>query len=253
MRRKLIAGNWKMNKNLSETRDLLLKIKNGLNSDILNKIDVLVCPSFVNLTIANDALNDSSINLGGQNLYQEDEGAYTGEISAKMLKSVGCKYVILGHSERRQYFSESNETVNLKVKKTLENNLIPIVCVGETLAQREEGIHFNMIEEQITKCLKRFSPNEILKIVIAYEPVWAIGTGKTASPEQANEMHIFIRNVIGNLFTKEIAGKIIILYGGSMNDKNSKELLHMSDIDGGLIGGASLKSESFINIINSAL
>jgi triosephosphate isomerase len=253
MRRKLIAGNWKMNKTLSEAHELLLSISNNINSDILKNVDVLVCPPFISLSIANFILKDSLINIGGQNIYQENEGAYTGEISAKLLTSVGCKYVIVGHSERRQYFFETNETVNLKVKRALENNLKPIVCVGETLKQREEEKHFKIIKEQVSNCLKEINSDDIINVVIAYEPVWAIGTGKTASPEQANEMHIYIRNVIGNLFNKSAVEKIIILYGGSMNDKNAKELLHMSDIDGGLIGGASLKSESFINIINSAL
>jgi triosephosphate isomerase len=253
MRKKLIAGNWKMNKTISESYDLILNLKKLISPEVLKKVDVLICPPFVNLNAANDILENSGISTGGQNVHYKDEGAFTGEISAKMLKSVGCNYVIIGHSERRQYFFETNDIINLKIKKALENELIPILCVGETLEQREANIHIKIVDEQVTLCLKGLSDEEIRKIVIAYEPVWAIGTGKTASREQANEMHILIRKSVSNLFANEIANNIIILYGGSMNDKNSKELLSMSDIDGGLIGGASLIAESFVNIVNSAI
>ena len=252
MRKKLIAGNWKMNKTFTESYELLLNIKELINPKVFEKVDVLVCPPFVNLEAASDILNDSGIYTGGQNIHHADDGAYTGEISAKILKSVGCKFVILGHSERRQYFFETNDLINIKVKKSLENDLIPIVCVGETLIQREENVHYKIVEEQVMLCLKGLTDDEMMNVVIAYEPVWAIGTGKTASPQQANEMHSFIRKSLSNLFTNNISENTIILYGGSMNDKNANDLLSMSDIDGGLIGGASLKAESFLNIINSA-
>jgi triosephosphate isomerase len=198
-------------------------------------------------------LKDTGIKLGGQNIYQKNEGAFTGEISAKMLKSAGCDYVIIGHSERRQYFSENNNEINLKAKIALENDLIPIICVGETLEQRENGSYLKVVQQQIIDCLKEIDIKNLNKIIIAYEPVWAIGTGKTATPEQANEMHMFIRKIISDLYGQVISENIIIIYGGSVNDNNAKELFSMSDIDGGLIGGASLKADSFSKIVHSAI
>jgi len=252
MRKKLIAGNWKMNKTVSETEELLVNIKHLIHGDALQTVDVLVCPPFVSLYAAKNILGNSNIHLGAQNIHQEEEGAYTGEVSAKMLVNSGCSHVIVGHSERRQYFIETNELINLKLKKALEHGLVPVVCVGETLDQREKNVQIEIVNGQITKCLAGLDDEEIQKIVIAYEPVWAIGTGKTATPEQANEMHINIRNFISELFNNEISENIVLLYGGSLNDKNAEELLSMSDIDGGLIGGASLKAESFVKIINIA-
>jgi triosephosphate isomerase len=199
-------------------------------------------------------LEGSGLKLGAQNVFHKDEGAFTGEISAPMLKSFDCNYVIIGHSERRQIFNETNHLINLKVKNAVKNNLFVILCVGETIEQREEKIHKKIVDEQVTLCLRDLSKEDAGKnIIIAYEPVWAIGTGKTATPEQANEMHIGIRKSLENIFGKDIAEGIRILYGGSVNEKNSAEIFAKSDIDGGLIGGASLKSDNFTSIVKSAI
>ena len=253
MRKKLVAGNWKMNKTYQDSKKLIKSIGNNLDEDTLSKIDVVICPPFTSLSRARKLTNKSKINIGAQNMYYENDGAYTGEISASMLKALGCKYVILGHSERRQYFSETDFTINLKLKNAIENELISIVCVGESLEQRENKIQNQIVKGQLTNCLTAIDDKDFDKIVIAYEPVWAIGTGKTATPEQANQMHIFIRETIEKLYNQDVSIKIRILYGGSVNESNSKELFTQSDIDGGLIGGASLKPESFIKIILSAI
>lgn len=253
MRKKLIAGNWKMNKSYSDAKILMNEIKSAVTNEIAKIVDVVICPPFISIPAASELFSGSGINYGGQNLHFKDEGAYTGEISASMLKEIGCKFVILGHSERRQYFHETNHIINLKVIKALENGLIPILCVGETLEQRENGIEVKVVDEQITMCLKDVNASNMANVVIAYEPVWAIGTGKTASPEQADEMHREIRKSLENLYGATVAGTTRILYGGSMNDKNAAELLSKSNIDGGLIGGAALKSESFLKIIESAI
>ena len=253
MRKKLVAGNWKMNTTFQDSKKLIKSIRENLDEDTLSKIDVIICPPFTSLSIARKLTNESGINVGAQNMYYENDGAYTGEISASMLKALGCKYVILGHSERRQYFSETDFTINLKLKKAIENELISIVCVGESLEQRENKIQNQIVKEQLTNCLTAIDRKDFNKIVIAYEPVWAIGTGKTATPEQANQMHIFIRETIEKLYNQDVSANLRILYGGSVNESNSKELFTQSDIDGGLIGGASLKPESFIKIILSAI
>ena len=253
MRKKLIAGNWKMNNTSSTSKELIIEIMSGLTNDILDKVDVVVCPPFTTLDLAGELLHNKKIGIGAQNIHQKDEGAYTGEISAPMIKSLNCNYVILGHSERRQFFGETNHLINAKVKNALKNDLIPILCVGETLEERESNVHKKIVDEQVTLCLKDLTQNDMKNVIIAYEPVWAIGTGKTATPEQANEMHILIREALENLFGKATAENTRILYGGSMNDKNATELLAKPDIDGGLIGGASLKAESFIKIIKSAV
>jgi triosephosphate isomerase (TIM) len=254
MRKKLVAGNWKMNKSLSTTKVLINEIKEKLTKQELEKVDVIICPPFTFIGLANDILNSNGIKIGAQNVFYKDEGAYTGEISSPMLKSLNCEYVILGHSERRQYFNETNHLINLKVINTIQNDLNVILCVGETLEEREKNIHKRIVDEQVTLCLKNIPKEDILsKVIVAYEPIWAIGTGKTATPEQANEMHIEIRHSLENLFGKEIANKIRILYGGSVNEKNSGELFTQSDIDGGLIGGASLKSDNFVAIVKSAI
>lgn len=253
MRKKLIAGNWKMNKTPSEAKVLLSELIKGLPEDVLEKVDVVVCPPFTSLAYADELLKGKKIYFGAQNIHQKDEGAYTGEISALMIKNLNCEYVILGHSERRQYFGETNHLINAKIKNTLKNGLKPILCVGETLAEREMNQHKKIVDEQVTLCLKDLTKDDLKNVIIAYEPVWAIGTGKTATPEQANEMHLLIREALANIFGKETAENMRILYGGSMNDKNAKELLAKPDIDGGLIGGASLKPDSFIQIINSAV
>jgi len=253
MRKKLIAGNWKMNLTSLTSKDLLTDLVIRLSDETLKKVDVVVCPPFTSLATAKEVLNKKNIGLGAQNIHQKDEGAYTGEISAPMIKSLNCNYVILGHSERRQYFGETNHLINAKVKNALKNDITPILCVGETLDERENNVHKKIVDEQVTLCLKDLTKDDMKNVIIAYEPVWAIGTGKTATPEQANDMHIAIREALENLFGKEVAESTRILYGGSMNDKNASELLSKPDIDGGLIGGASLKVESFIKIIESAI
>jgi triosephosphate isomerase (TIM) len=248
MGKTIIAGNWKMNKDLDEAVHLAEKLKKGFTNK--NKVEVVICPSFTNLSSVNEVIKNSDIQLGAQNVYFQEKGAFTGEISVSMIKSVGCKYVIIGHSERRQYFDETNDLLNKKVKMSLENNLIPIYCVGETLEQREAGKVESVIKEQIEKGLIDITENSFKKIVIAYEPVWAIGTGKTATPEQANEVHSFIRKLIAKLFNDSFAEQISILYGGSVTPETASELMSMKDIDGALVGGASLKADSFLEIIN---
>jgi len=252
MRKKLIAGNWKMNNDLNSSIELAKAILKGINKDFFNNTDILICPTFISTSKVFDSVKDSGVLVGAQNMHYKNEGAFTGEISADMLKSAGCEFVILGHSERRQFFHETDHIINLKVKKALNSGLKPILCVGETLEQREEGIHEKIVDEQITFCLKEVSKEDISKVVIAYEPVWAIGTGKTATPEQANRMHQKIRESIDNIFGDDLSQNIRILYGGSVNDKNAAELFSQPDIDGGLIGGASLKPEQFLTIIEYA-
>jgi len=250
MRRTVVAGNWKMNNNLSEAVSLISDLKKELGGSELNA-DVIICPPFVSLDTAKELIKDSVIQLGAQNMYFEESGAFTGEISAEMLKSVGCQYVILGHSERRVIFEEPNETINRKVKKALASELKPIFCIGETLEERESGITNKVVEEQIRKGLEGLSNRDMEKVIIAYEPVWAIGTGKTASPEQAQEVHAFIRNLLASIFTREVAEATILQYGGSVKPENAKELLSQKDIDGALVGGACLKAEPFTGIIKS--
>jgi len=253
MRKKFVAGNWKMNKNLTEASELMKEIKANLKKEVSEKVETVICPPYLSLHTASEIFSGSDIGYGAQNMHYKDDGAFTGEISGKMLKDAGCSYVILGHSERRQYFNETNHLINLKVLKALESGMFPILCVGETLEQREEEIYRKIVDEQVTLCLKGVSEADIEKIIIAYEPVWAIGTGKTATSEQAEEMHVEIRKSLENLYNSSTAGKIRILYGGSVNEANARELFSMPDIDGGLIGGASLKASGFIKIIESAL
>lgn len=238
-----------MNKTASETVVLINEIKEKLNSPVC---DVVVCTPYTNLVNAVSACEGSIIGVGAENMYFEDKGAFTGEISAEMLKDINVSYVIIGHSERRQYFNETDETVNLKHIKAHENNLIPIVCVGETLTEREQGVTEDLIRKQTKIAFLNVSAEDAVKSVIAYEPVWAIGTGKTATKEQADEVCGIIRETIASLYDNSVADNIRILYGGSMNAKNAKELLEMENIDGGLIGGAALKAEDFNIIIESA-
>jgi len=252
MRKKFIAGNWKMNTTSETSKDLLNGLAGGLSDDILKKVDVVVCPPFTSLASANEVIKNKKIGIGAQNIHQKDDGAYTGEISAPMIKSMNCGYVILGHSERRQYFGETNHLINAKIKNALKNGIKPILCVGETLDERENNIHIKIVDDQVTLCLKDLTKEDLKNVIIAYEPVWAIGTGKTATPDMANEMHIVIRQALENIFGKETAEETRILYGGSMNDKNAADLLAKPDIDGGLIRGAALKAENFIKIIESA-
>jgi len=248
MRKKIIAGNWKMNKNVNEAIELSKAIQSKLDTE---NVDVVLCPPFTNLYAVHQIIKNTPIGLGAQNLYWEDKGAYTGEISADMLKSVGCQFVIIGHSERRQYFGETDETVNKKIKKALEYDLIPMVCVGESLDQRENNETEQVVENQVRGAFEGLDKDSAEKIIIAYEPVWAIGTGKVATPEQAQEVHKLIRDLVVDLYNKDVAASMRIQYGGSMKPKNAKELLEQPDIDGGLIGGASLDADSLLGIINA--
>ena len=250
MRKKVIAGNWKMNNDLSGTVALISEIKN--NYEAAENVKVIVSPPFTSLETAGELLKNSEIGLCAQNMHYEDSGAYTGEISGNMLKSVGCEYVILGHSERRTIFKESDETINKKIRKALEIGLKPIFCIGETLEERESNITRKVVEKQIRDGLKDILESNLRDLIIAYEPVWAIGTGKTATPEQAQEVHNFIRNLIAELFSSNLAENLIIQYGGSVKPENAAELLGQPDIDGALVGGACLKADSFIGIIKSA-
>lgn len=251
MRKKVIAGNWKMNNDIPASETLINELKALLSEADVNA-EVIICPPFTSLEKAAGLIKGSSIKLGAQNMYFEDNGAYTGEISASMLKSAGCEYVILGHSERRTIFGETDEVINRKVKKALSSALKPIFCVGETLQEREEGIMQNVITTQVTEGLKDISAEELKSVIIAYEPVWAIGTGKVATPEQAQEVHSLIRSLIEKLYSKESADAVIIQYGGSVKPDNSAELLGQPDIDGALVGGACLKADSFAGILKSA-
>ena len=247
MRKLFIAGNWKMNKNVKESVSLAKSLINRLK-DVQDK-DVVVCPAFTALSQVYEEVKDSNVKVGAQNMSFEDEGAYTGEISPRMLKDF-CEYVILGHSERRQYFGEDDEIVNKKVKKALEHGLKPILCIGETLEERDGDKTFDIIESQLKKSLKNMDKNDMKKIIIAYEPIWAIGTGKTATPEQAEDVHVFIRKVIKKSYGDEIASELRILYGGSVKPDNVKTLMEKEDIDGALVGGASLDAESFSGIVD---
>ena len=247
MRKKLIAGNWKMNKTAAETVSLINEIKSIVKEPAC---DICMCVPYTNLVKAVELTKGTELKIGAQNMHFCDSGAYTGEISADMLCELGVDYVIIGHSERRQYFAETDETVNKKIIKSIEKNLIPIVCVGESLEERENGETLNLVKNQVVKALENVSFDDICKVVFAYEPIWAIGTGRTATCEQANEVCKYIRDCVNDLYNKEVADKIKILYGGSMNAKNADELLKQPDIDGGLIGGASLKAEDFTTIIN---
>ncbi len=251
MRKKVVAGNWKMNKDLDSSIALISEIKNLLASKSLN-VEIIICPPFTSLDAANSLIKNTQIKLGAQNMYFEKSGAFTGEISPLMLKSVGCQYVILGHSERRTIFNESNQLINKKIKAAVENDLHPIFCIGETLEEREKGVTFKVIEAQVREGLEGLTAEELKNLVIAYEPVWAIGTGKTATPEQAREVHSFIRKLIGELYSTEFAEKLIVQYGGSVKPENAAELMSQPDIDGALVGGACLKADSFIKIIESA-
>lgn len=247
MRKPIIAGNWKMNKTISEAVDLVKSLK-GLVADVTDA-EVVVAPTFTALSAVADAIKGTNIKLSAQDMYWEESGAFTGEISPLMLKDAGCQYVIIGHSERRQFFGETNETVNNKVKSAHKYSLIPIMCVGEKLEEREAGIMKDVIKDHVVNGLVGLTKEQMLATVIAYEPVWAIGTGKTATPEQAQEVHAFIRELVVEMFSQSVADEVIIQYGGSVKPDNVAELMAKPDIDGGLIGGASLKAESFAEIV----
>ncbi|MFT5388129.1 MAG: triosephosphate isomerase [Candidatus Omnitrophota bacterium] len=250
MRTPIIAGNWKLNKTVVETIQLINDIKRELAN--VSNVDVVICPTFLGLTDAVEAVNDLSIEIGAQNLYWENSGAFTGEISGEMIKATGAKYVIVGHSERRQFFGETNETVNKRVRAALDNGLLPIVCVGENLEEREGDKTFDVIKNHITGSLAGFTAEEVQGMVLAYEPVWAIGTGKTASPEQAQEVHKYIRDLLTELYDEATASVVRLQYGGSVKPDNIDELIAQPDIDGALVGGASLKSDSFAGIVKGA-
>lgn len=249
-RKKLIAGNWKMNKTPADgvtlANDLVAAI--GKQSDV----DVVVCPPFTALESVGKALEGSNVKLGAQNMHFEASGAFTGEVSGPMLRAIFATHVILGHSERRTLFGETDELVNKKVLAALKNQLRPIFCVGETLAEREGGSTLKVVQTQVEKGLEGVSKEMAASLVVAYEPVWAIGTGKVATTEQAQEVHAFIRGLLAKLFTEPVAQRVRILYGGSMKPANAPELLAQKDIDGGLIGGASLESRSFVELVTAA-
>jgi len=249
MRKTIIAGNWKMYKTINEAIELVNGLKRTLYN--INNVEIAVCPPYTCLDQVSEVISESNIKLGAQDMHWEAEGAFTGEVSVLMLKDLGCKYVIIGHSERRQYFSETNETVNKKVKAALKYNITPIVCVGEKLEERQSGKTFQVVEDHIKNGLKDLSKEELAKVVIAYEPVWAIGTGLTAKPEQAQEVHAFIRKLLTDISDEETAQDITIQYGGSVKPDNIKDLIKQKDIDGALVGGASLKIDSFVEIVRN--
>lgn len=239
-----------MNLDLAAARQLTSAIASSMGT--VDDVNVGICPPFVDLDAVYNILHGSGIRLGAQNMHEEDSGAFTGEISAPMLRAVGCHYVILGHSERRQYFGETNEGVSAKARKARQHHLVPIVCVGESLPQREAGTHEVVVEKQIQESLNGLEIEHPDELVVAYEPVWAIGTGKTASPDQVAAMHGHIRRLLEHLFGRAIGGSIPILYGGSVKPANAEELFARNDVDGGLIGGAALKADDFLAIVNAA-
>ncbi len=249
MRKNIVAGNWKMNKSFGEADELVNGIMTLLEEkELPENTMMIVCPPFPYLEMCTDYSNDSYFMVGAQNVNDNDKGAYTGEVSAEMLKSLEIEYCIVGHSERRAYYGETDAIVARKVDQLLKNEIHPIVCCGEVLEEREAGKQFDVVRRQITDGLFHLTPEQFGEIVIAYEPVWAIGTGKTATPAQAQEIHAFIRGLIADKYGKEVADNTSILYGGSCKPSNAKELFANPDVDGGLIGGASLKAEDFIDI-----
>jgi triosephosphate isomerase len=247
MRTKIVAGNWKMNKNSEETEDLINELIDKLPTE--TSVEIIIAPTFVNLASAVDHTEFTNIQVAAQNMNQEESGAYTGEISASMLKSVGVSTVILGHSERRSIFHETNAIIAYKVDTALRYEMRVIFCFGEELKDRQSNQHFNVVENQLRDGLFHLDKDSWSKIILAYEPVWAIGTGETASPEQAQEMHQFIRNLVQKVFGSEIANQVSILYGGSVKPNNALEIFSQPDIDGGLIGGAALNAEDFTAIV----
>jgi triosephosphate isomerase (TIM) len=250
-RKKLIAGNWKMNKTSADAVALVSDLVAAIGKQ--NDVEVVVCPPFTALEAVGKGLEGSTVKLGAQNMHPDASGAFTGEIAPPMLRAIFATHVILGHSERRSYFAESDEFINQKVLSALKNQLRPILCVGETLAEREGGSTLKVVQTQTERGLEGVSKEQAAGIVIAYEPVWAIGTGKVATTEQAQEVHAFIRGLLTKLFTEAVAQKVRILYGGSMKPANAAELLAQKDIDGGLIGGASLEARSFADLVNAAI
>lgn len=252
MRNFLIAGNWKMNQNTIQTKAFFIELS-GKISRLPDGVTALICPPFTSLTAGVEAaVGIDGMHIGAQNMHFEDAGAFTGEVTADMILETGADYVIIGHSERREYYAETDESVNQKTKKALAAGLIPVVCVGELLAERKQNTQFEVVKKQLASALSGISAEDAKKVVIAYEPVWAIGTGETATPEQAQEMHAFIREELRGLYDGSTADTIQVLYGGSMKPENADELLRCPDVDGGLIGGASLKPDSFFAILDIA-
>ncbi len=251
MRKKIVAGNWKMNKTLPEGIELAKEVNGKVKALQASNVKVIIAPPFIHLSEVSKAVDPQAVSVSAQNCATEASGAYTGEVSAAMVASTGCRYVILGHSERRSYYGEIDAILVKKVAQALDHKLEVIFCVGEVLAEREAGKHFEVVKSQLTNGLFQLSAEEFAHIVVAYEPVWAIGTGKTATSAQAQEMHAYIRKVITEKYGKETAGNTSILYGGSCNAKNADELFANPDVDGGLIGGASLKAEDFAAIISA--
>jgi triosephosphate isomerase len=247
MRKPIIAGNWKMHKNLAEAKDLAKGIVENVKN--VDKVEKVLCPPFTALATVSESIKDSGIDLGAQNCHFEEKGAFTGEVSPKFLLDFGCKYVIIAHSERRQYFGEDDALINRKLKAVMRLGLIPIFCVGETLEQRNKEQTFDVLRGQVLKGLQDIGLDDPLKIVLAYEPVWAIGTGVTATKEQAQEAHRYIRDLLAGLWGSETAEKVRILYGGSVKPENTAELMSQPDIDGALVGGASLEAGSFAKIV----
>ena len=246
----LVAGNWKMYKTPTQATELVRELKEKAKD--LNGVRVVVCPPFSSICSVKKELGQGQIAIGAQNCHWDDEGAYTGEVSAKMLADSGCEYVIIGHSERRHLFRETDEIINMKLKQAFKEGLTPILCVGETWQEREAGNTERVLEEQIEKGLNGIQQEQISKTVVAYEPVWAIGSGKNATSEQARQAHQFIRKLINELYGAETAEQMLVIYGGSVNPENAKDLLQAEDVDGALVGGASLKCEQFLRIISAA-
>jgi len=251
MRKNIVAGNWKMNKSFQEAEFLINDILEELGKRKEAEAEIILCPPYPYLELALDAATETLIHIGAQNVSDKASGAYTGEIAAPMLASMGIDYCIIGHSERRKYFNESHKLLAAKTDILLDNDIMPIFCCGELLPEREKGIHKDVVKEQISEALFHLSPERFAKVVVAYEPVWAIGTGVTASPEQAQEMHAFIRQLLKEKYGEESAENTSILYGGSCKPSNASELFRNPDVDGGLIGGASLKGKDFIDIVYS--
>ncbi len=251
LRKPIIAGNWKCFKNISEA----IELANGLKRSLFDvtTIEIIICPPFTALTEVYEVIAETNIQLGAQDMYWEKEGAFTGEVSGMMVKDVGANFVIIGHSERRQFFGETNQSVNKKIKSALKYQLTPIVCVGENLLEREQNKTLEVISEQVEECLWELEKEEVKDIVIAYEPVWAIGTGKTATPLQAQEVHKFIRRLLVKFYDEDLAENLRIQYGGSVKPENIAELIRQEDIDGALVGGASLDVVSFTSIIRNSL
>lgn len=251
MRKNIVAGNWKMNKTFSDADDLMFEIKELMANQSKENTEMIICPPFIFMELATDVAEESNIKIGAQNVAEFDNGAYTGEVSAEQLNSMEVDYCIIGHSERRKYFHENSKSLAIKTNKLLEYGISPIFCCGEVLEEREANKQEAVVRQQIQEALWHLSADEIQNIVLAYEPVWAIGTGKTATAEQAQEMHAFIRSLLTEKYGKDVSDNISILYGGSCNAGNAKDLFANPDVDGGLIGGAALKAKDFVAIYNS--